>query len=127
MDIVGAVSGIRKAPDEPPEDMSVFPFAVAWPGETRHEYNVPGERKTLMNIVLELHVARKDLPRDYATLIPYADSIPNAIMDDQTLGGVVDTFWRIDVAELGILNWNTVQTIGYRFTLVDVKLRTAIT
>lgn len=131
MDLVGAISGIRKAPDAPPEDMSVFPFAVAWPGETHHEYtagSATSERLSLMTIVVQLHIARKvDLPREYATAIPYADSIPNAIMGDVTLGGTAQTFGYIDASELQVMKWGETDTIGFEFRIYDVKIRTSVT
>ena len=123
--IVRAVSGILAAPDYPPEQMgnSYFPFVVAYPGDGTHAFGVPGERLFLGQIVVEVHVARKDLPNAVQGVIEFGDTIPAALMADSTLVGVVDTFGSVDQT-FGELNWGDTQTLGYRFTMQDVKIRT---
>lgn len=130
IDLIGAVTGIRYAPDEPPDSVTVWPFITAFPGPGTHEYTAGSssqERLTLMTIVVQLHVARQDLARDYRELIPYADSIPNAIMSDLTFGGTVQTFGVIETDGLVPLAWGEQATLGYEFRITDVKIRTTVT
>lgn len=130
IDLVGAVTGIRYAPDEPPDSVSVYPFVTAFPGPGTHEYTAGSatyERLTLFTIVVQLHVARRDLERDYRELIPYADSIPNAIMSDLTFGGTVQTFGIIETDGLVPLRWGETDTLGYEYRITDVKIRTSVT
>ena len=132
MDIVSAVSGIREAPDYPPEQLSDFPFAVAFPGEGTHQFSVTGERMFLGNVILELHVSRVDLPLAVQNSIGFGDTIPNALMKftvtsgSLPLNGTCDTFESI-AQTFGELGWGDTQTLGYRFTITNIKARTTLT
>lgn len=125
-DTVITVTGIREAPDYPPEQVSDFPFAVAFPAEGDHNFGVVGERMFLGDIVLEIHVSRVDLPTAVENSIGFGDTIPDALMADPTLNGTCDTFEKIHQS-FGALNWGEIQTIGYRFTIRNIKIRTNIT
>jgi hypothetical protein len=124
MDIVGAVSGIRAAPDYPPESINVFPFAVCYPGTGRIIIEPAGVMKGLHEIVLEIHVARKDLSRDVQAAIPFVDSIPLALCGDVTFGGTTST-WGAIRYQFMPLGWNGVETIGWRFWIESVKVQTS--
>ena len=130
VDIVGAISGIQEAPDYPPENISVFPFAVAYPGDGEHIVgtlvNSTGERKFLGQIVVEVHVARADLPSAVQSSIGFGDSVPNALLKNPTLNGTVSTFQSI-TQTFGELDWDEVKTLGYRFIINGVKIQTTIT
>lgn len=123
--IVGAISGIRSAPAYPPEELSVFPFAVAYSGGGTWEFGPAGDKKGLHNIIVELHVQRKDLARDVTAAMAYSDSIPNALMLDTTLGGNASTFGRITYV-FGPLGYGGIDTIGFRFTIEAVKIISAL-
>lgn len=131
MDIVGAVTGIREAPDYPPEQLSDFPFAVAFPGEGTHSFGVPGERLFLGNVILEVHVSRASLPLAVENVIGFGDTIPNALMNftaagNLPLNGTCDTFENV-TQTFGELNWGDTQTLGYRFTITNIKARSNLT
>lgn len=122
---LAAVSGIRKAPANPEEQMNVFPFAVVYPGDGESTFGVPGERLSLDSIVIEVHIARKDLPRDVATSLPFADSVPNALMSDMITtqwAGTIDTFESIGWTFTS-LGWGGIETLGFRFTVNGIKRR----
>ena len=129
-DIIGALSGIHGAPDYPPENLNVFPFVVAYPGDGQHFVgtlvNNTGERKFLGQIIVELHVARKDLPTAVRASIGFGDSIPNLLLKNPTLNSTVSTF-RAITQTFGELDWGDTPTLGYRFILEDVKIHTTIT
>ena len=80
--LVGALSGIRRAPTDPPASMNVFPFSIAYVGAGEWTEYSNGGKQFLGDLMLELHVAFKDLPRNVAELMTYAESIPNAILGD---------------------------------------------
>jgi hypothetical protein len=124
--LVASISGIRRAPTYPEESLNIFPFVVVYPGAGSENYAVPGERLSLSSIVVELHVARKDMPRDIAAAMPYGDSIPNKLMLDPTVSGKADTFGGIEWT-FGELNWGAQQTLGFRFTMLNVKRRNNVT
>ena len=121
-DLTGAVDGIRAAPDYPPEQSNVYPFCVAYMGTGEIGFDAGVGTAGIHSIVVELHVARKDLARDIAKAAPYVDSIPAALLADPTLGGTVELFENITY-EFTPMQWDTVETVGFRFILNGVKQR----
>ena len=122
-----AVSGVRAAPDEPPDQISHFPFVACFPESGYYTPGAPaGMMQGLHNIVVEVHVQRQDMMRGYRESMRFAKSIPNAVLNAlggaslntiSTIGGVRYTY--------GVLDWglgdNATQTMGFRFVLEDVK------
>jgi hypothetical protein len=119
------VSGIRAAPEYPTEDINIFPFAMAYSGGGTWEFGAGGGMKGLHTIVLEVHVARKDLPRDTKVLMVFSDSVPRALLSDPTLGGHISTFGMIRYT-FGQLGWAGTQTLGFRFYIENVKMEAAL-
>jgi len=120
-----AVSGIKGAPDYAPEAINVFPFVTTYPGEGTLQFGTVDEMKALHDVIVEVHVARKDLPFDIQAVSGYVDSIPAALLSDPTLAGTCDTFQSIRY-QFSVLGWGTQQTIGYRFRVLGVKIRTTL-
>lgn len=120
--ILSAVPGIRAVPNDPPENMNVFPFAVVYPSSGTWEQGVPGERLGLCSLVVELHVTRRDLPTAVQQALTFADTVPDALMADPTLAASVSTYGPIEWT-FGPLAWGDVPTIGWRYTLTEVKIR----
>ena len=123
--VVASVPGIRSAPIAPPEQMNVFPFGVVFPADGDNTFGTPGERLALDAIAVELHVARKDLPRDVQGALPFVDSIPDALMSDMVntqWANTIDTFESISWT-FGPLGWGGMDTLGFRFTVSGVKRR----
>jgi len=112
--------------------MNVFPFIVTHPGTGEWSSDVPGNKIGLHTITVELHVARKDLPRDIQKAMAYSESIPNALLKAvATVSGdkfdnTISTFDRITYT-FGPLGWAGVDTIGFRFQIVGVKMQSNIT
>lgn len=133
-DKMGALPGIKAAPDYVPENESPFPFIIAYEGPGIWKIGSPGCMQSMATIKIELHVARKDMPRDVAQAVFYSDKIPNAIFDgfnDDLLGNTVDAIGEIETSGLVFLQFFTPNGIGdhigYIFTLKDVKIITTIT
>ena len=124
---VGAVTGIKKAPALPPENIptDLFPFVIAYPDSGAITFHTNTDTICLARVVVELHVTRKDLPLDLDKLYPYFESIPEAIMDDPTLNGNADTVGSISW-QFGQLNWGDTETLGIRFTIEDLKYKIAL-
>lgn len=120
--IVGAVTGIKGAPSYAPEQLGVDMVAVCYPGEGEISIRVASEMQGLHDLVLEIHAARKNLPTDIAALIGFGDTVPKAILNDTTLGGNADTFGSIGY-KFGTMTYNGQPTIGWRFTVKAVKIR----
>jgi hypothetical protein len=124
-DVVGGVSGIRSAPDYAPDQLSTFPFALAFARTGTFEVGPVGMGKGLHTIVVEVHVARKDLPRDIQAAMAFSDAVPLALLADTTLGGVVSTFTNIRY-EFGPMLWGKLETLGFRFYVEGIKLQTGL-
>lgn len=119
---VGGISGIRKAPDEPPDKLSQFPIAVAYASEGVYGMGPAGSMTGVHTIVVELHVARKGMPRTVQQSMVYGKSIPNAIYDALMEGNLsaISTLGTIRY-EYGTLGWGDLATFGFRFFVEGVK------
>lgn len=135
MDLVGALSGMKAAPDYPPEDASVFPFAIAYEGAGSWEFGAAGgnygEKKALLSVVVEVHVARVDLPRDAQKAVFYSDAVPNAIMKgvrNNLLNNTIDAMGNIETSGLIAMAYGSkeINTLGYRFICKNIKIRSDI-
>jgi hypothetical protein len=84
--------------------------------------------KGLHSINIELHVARKDLPRDFAQVMDLIDEIPYQIMKLRKDGLLTSmaTFGPITYI-FGPLSWSGVETLGVTYTIEEVKVEREIT
>jgi hypothetical protein len=119
-----ALGGIRSAPNEPPEKAGAFPFAMAYEGAGRWTIGEPAGALTYRgDVVLEIHVARKDMPMDVQALRRYIEELPEALADDPTLDGNASTIVG-DVTFEGLVasGYAGVETLAYRWR-VNVKVQ----
>ena len=122
------VRDLRRVPDAPPENNDQFPFAVVYPASGRFQKESAGWMIGLHNINIELHVVRKDLPRDFTNLITLYDIIPNQLESglENSRFSAIST-WENIVYVFGALNWAGVDTLGVTFTMNNVKLLDTVT
>ncbi len=118
--IVSGISGIKKAPQYPPEKMSEYPFAIAFPGNGTFTPDASGTKRGLHTITLEVHTARKNMAQDIAAVIDYGESVSSALLNNLRLNSTVDTINGVGY-QFGPLGYDTVPTIGYTFS-IDVKI-----
>lgn len=121
--IVGAISGIKAAPDNPPESINQYPFALSYAYQGTWE-RMSDWKKGIHVIVCEVHFSRQNLPKAIALAMPYCESIPNALLGNPTLNGTVDTIFEQITYNFGFLPWggqNDVN-IGFRFE-IKVKMQ----
>ena len=125
---IAAVSGIRAAPSEPPDKLEFFPFAVCYARSGAYQIGPPEVMTGLHVIVIEVHVARRDLPRDVRAAMAYAKAIPDKVFS--ALKGnyltAISTLGQIRY-EFGPMVWGKQDTLGFRFFLEDVKTQDTIT
>lgn len=120
-DKIRVIDGIQAAPELITDSVKVFPFVVAWPGPSSIEHGTPGSMKFMESIIIELHVARKHLPNDYQRIVRYTYEIPNAIWN-----AIRETvaFRNVTCSGLISLSYGSqgeVPTLGFRWTINDVK------
>lgn len=76
------ISAIRFTPAVMPDLLPGFPAAVSYIESFEAERVSYGFSRTLYTIVTEIHVARKDLARDYALLDDLGPTFAQAVLDD---------------------------------------------
>lgn len=128
MAVVAQVDGVRSAPTEPPEQASVFPFVVGWPGEGTFSPGPMPSMTGLHTIVLELHVNRQSLSFDMARIKPLITAIPLAIYAALLAGTLTSsqTFASIRY-NLAVMEYAGIKTLGYRFALEGLKTQEDVT
>jgi len=124
--LILTLPGIKQAPAYAPEQISEFPFSVAYPGSGTWEFGAGGSMKGLLSIVIEIHVARLNLPDDISNAMVYADIVPKILLQNPTLSGTVSTFGTID-HEFAPLGYGSSETIGFRWVIQNIKILSDIT
>lgn len=120
---IRAIAGIYAAPEYPPDDTTNFPFVVAYAGEGEFRTGEPqGLMKYLGSIIVDLHVARKNLALDVERAMTYHEQIPNDILEDTTLGGNADTCGPVVCSGIIAMTYGGTETLGLRFTIQNVKI-----
>lgn len=91
VDIVGDVSGIRKAHDYPRDSINQNLQAVTYPTNIRWSWEETfGKRLVVFDVVIDLTCTTPDLHRAVEALVPFCDSIPDALFADEFLDGNVN-------------------------------------
>jgi len=120
---ISAITGVAAAPAAPTDAPSgQWPISIAFP--RLGEFSGGGNAQTVgyHTIVVQLHYARADLARAYATIVPYLESIIEALHADVTLGATVTTISDTIGYEFGAMEWAGLNTIGWQFE-IPVKIR----
>lgn len=127
--VVAGVSGIKRAPDNPMENINEYPFALTYVMDGFLNIGPIGTKKSLINIAIDLLTPRRDISLDMAILTPYLDSIPTALVSEVSVGGdvfsgTISTYENLRLEFLPFYDYAGAPMIGYRFTLENVKLLT---
>lgn len=113
---------IRSVPDGPIENVSVFPFGTAFIRRVNYKQFSQTLRHGTHTIAVQVHVARKDLPRDIEKSMPYGEAVPIAIYNDLTLDQKIATVTEIRGA-FRAMEWGDAETLGWDieidFTMVN--------
>lgn len=120
-------AGAQDAPDDPTEGAGVFPFSVCYPNAGTIEGEAVGARKDLIDLYLDYHLTRQNLPVDVQAALAFLEAFPSYLINDPTLNGTVDTILiGKDESKIrfvfGKMEYAGQETIGFRFT-IPVKLR----
>ncbi len=131
-DDIEAISGIKGASDYLPEQLpDVENWVVIYPGEAEFIGGNPAEYMTaLYNVEVEIHTPKTTLPEAIQRIVDYYDAIPLALFDDlfdTQLNSTVSTFGNITSTGLVAMEYAGIKTIGFRYTVRDVKIQQAVT
>ena len=121
------ISDLRRVPDEPPENNNQFPFVIVYPRVGYYMGGPPGLMTGLHGITIELHIARRDLPRDFSEVMDLFDKIPDELytsLKDAEFSAIA-TFGNIEY-EFGPLSYGGVDTLGVTYTMTEVKIQTIL-
>jgi hypothetical protein len=111
---------LRSAPDQPIENVSAFPFGTTLIRRVEYSQQSGSLRTGLHTAVVQIHIARKDLPRDIVKAMPYGETLPVALLNDLTLSGAVSHVGPVR-GVFKAMEWGDQETIGWEFE-IDFKL-----
>jgi len=122
-DTLRTITGMRDAPYEPPDNIQFYPFCVSYPSSATATIGAPaGQYRIVYEIVIEIHVARKDMPRDYTQTAQHLEAVMSKLLADPSLGGegtIVTEFGDTITAAWGVMQWGETQpeTIGWQIRI----------
>jgi hypothetical protein len=129
--VVRGIGGISEVPENPPDQISADLFAVGYVGQGRHESGPPELRTVHHDIIIEVRTPHRDLAASIAKLMPFVDSVPNAIMYNVYMGnklnGKIQNIGPVRCSGIMPLDYGATPCDGIRFTVSDVKAQTALT
>jgi hypothetical protein len=131
-DTVGAVTGIRAAPDYAPDNIGVYPTAIAVPSSGTFDGLTPEDMIGLHNIIVYIFVAPfVDLPKALEAAIPYGELVAKALFEDTSIDGSAETFEGLSYV-FGEIIWGSspqgtgMSHLGWTITINNVKIRTTL-
>lgn len=112
-----ALTGMRAAPDNPPDVIAAYPFAVTYllRGSWHGADATWGEGKA--TFACDVHLSRlPDTGRQLETYAELPRTLALAILSDETLGGACTSVndVRCSFTRMG---YNGIETAGYRFEI----------
>lgn len=116
-DVVGAVTGVRFAPDTPPEQSAISDVVgYCYPGTGSFTEITAGRAAGRHTLHLVILTPRRHLRTDYARIIGLGDTVPRALLSAGTMSGVV---LQIDAIRytFGQQEWGGQSEIGWMFEL----------
>lgn len=133
----GGNGSLRAAPDNPPDQMNIFPFAIAYADTGRWLWGRGvGDKKGLHEIAVEIHWARRDLGRENEVMGPWIERVPNLMMlkfiNDNKWNSTIDAFGgdegddAITYTTGPLGTWGGVEHFGIRFVIHKVKIHSNI-
>lgn len=126
-EVVGAVSGIRFAPDSPPNQVAHFPAAICYSRAADWSRSDATFYTALHSVVIEVHFPKEDLARAVALATPYGDLIVSALLSAFKAG----TFTAFQspgsiTGEFGPMEWDSTETVGWRLVLTNIKIQGSV-
>ncbi len=123
--MITSLGGFKVAPDEPPENMSAFPFSLVYLGAGELLGGSSGFTEVSDTLIVELHFTRQILPTAVRTAMPYRDLLIKKLITDPKIDGTVDTITSMTWA-FGYLNYGAVENVhvGWR---IEIGIKTEVT
>jgi hypothetical protein len=120
---IASITGVAAAPLSPPDAPSgQWPLSIAFPRLGSITGGGSQQVVGLHTIICQIHYSRSDLARAYVGIIPYLESVIEAVLADPTLGGTVTTINGELAYTFGGMTFAGIDTIGWEFE-IPVKIR----
>jgi len=121
-------AGANEAPTDPPESNAGFPFSVCYIASGTIGAEAQGQRRDLLSLNLDYHLARQNLPTAIEQSLAFYESFPDLLINDPMLGGTASALNMGREGNIGVqyggMEYAGVKTIGFRFS-IPVKIRSA--
>jgi hypothetical protein len=116
-DVVEDVTGIRFAPDVPPEQQAGGDVsAYCWPGTGTTLEITDGQQEAHHTLHLYIITPQRNQRTDFARVIALGDTVPGALLKEKTLSGTVLQIDQIRYT-FGQLEWGGGQNLGWMFEI----------
>lgn len=119
--VMAAMTGIKGAPENPPEGLNDFPVVVCWIELGRFTYSQAGPCIGMHRVNCDVHLGRSNLPEDEKAARPYILRGLTAIAGNLTMSSTCEHCLLTDY-RYGRLGYGESETFGVRFIL-DVKIK----
>jgi len=119
-----ALTGMRSAPDNPPDSINMYPFAITYFMRGRWWGNDATWKTSADTWAIDIHLAKvPDIGRVLEACAEMPEALAQAIVSDETLGGTVTHIDEVR-AEFRAMNYAGVDTAGYHLE-IDATLKSA--
>ena len=115
--VVGELDGIRVAPDAPTEMSNIQDTtAFCYPHVGSIIEVTGGQLEADHTITMSIITPRRNMRTDWARIVGFGETVPRALLLDQTLGGVVMAISQIRYT-FGEVQWAGQQELGWQFEI----------
>lgn len=117
---------MRYTPPYPTEQIPAFPALIVYVAGGTWNLATFDDKRSLARLVIEIHERRQSgaLERAYPALMPFLDSVPNAMFAGRR-GNLFNYEFTFDTITftMGPGKWNDVDTVMLQFVVEDLKVR----
>lgn len=117
---------IRRAPDHPVEDAGVLPMSIAHLASGTGNTNNATTLQFMPVVNVDFHFNRAYLKEAYADIDEIALTYSQRLAGDPNLNGTVDTVVFPISFEVGVVDYDAIQTLMLRFSVPLKTLETPI-
>lgn len=117
---------IRRTPDYPVEDAGVLPMSIAHLASGTGNANNATTLQFMPIVNVDFHFPRSFLKESYADIDEVALTFSQRLAGDPNLNGTVDTIIFPISFEVGVVDYDAVQTLMLRFSVLLKTLETPI-
>ena len=118
--VLGGMTGVKQAPEHPPEGLNEFPIVICYVVKGRFSYGAGAPCVGVHTIHADVHLGRSVLPSDEEYARPYILRALAAIAGHVHMHGTCE-HCLLNEYQYGRLGYGTTETFGVRLVL-EVKI-----